>query len=90
MVAVDSVENIGQLDSAASEKGVRLRVLVEIDIGMGRCGVAPGKNALSLAHEIFSSSSLRFEGLMGYEGHAVMIPDPIEKKELPRKQWLYW
>ena len=85
MVAVDSVENIVQLDSAASEKGVRLRVLIEIDIGMGRCGVAPGKNALSLAHEIISSSSLRFEGLMGYEGHAVMISDPVERKRTAEK-----
>ena len=42
MVAVDDPENIRQLDAAAREKGVRLRVLVELNIGMDRCGAAAG------------------------------------------------
>ncbi len=39
MVCVDNLENACELDAAARAKGVRLRVLVEVDIGMGRCGV---------------------------------------------------
>jgi len=85
MVAVDSVDNVHKLNIAASEKGVGLRVLIEIDIGMERCGVAPGENALSLVHETISCSSLRFEGIMGYEGHAVMISDPVERKRAAEK-----
>ena len=59
---------------------MRLRVLIEVDIGMGRCGVLPGEPALALAQRIVASPGLRFEGLMGYEGHTVMIKDPEERR----------
>ncbi|HIC89537.1 MAG TPA: DSD1 family PLP-dependent enzyme [Anaerolineae bacterium] len=81
MVAVDNAANVADLDAAAQAKGVRLRVLIEVDIGMGRCGVDPGEPTLALAHEIIASPGLRFEGLMGYEGHTVMIPDYAERKQ---------
>jgi len=76
MVAVDDAANVADLDAAAQAKGVRLRALVELDIGMGRCGVLPGEPALELARRVVASPGLRFEGLMGYEGHTVMIKDP--------------
>jgi D-serine deaminase-like pyridoxal phosphate-dependent protein len=72
--------NVNALDVAARAKGVQLRVLVEVDIGMNRCGVAPGLPALDLARMIVASSGLRFEGLMGYEGHTVMIRDPEARR----------
>jgi D-serine deaminase-like pyridoxal phosphate-dependent protein len=40
---------------------------------MGRCGVLPGAEVLDLARCIVDRPGLRFEGLMGFEGHAVMI-----------------
>lgn len=82
MVAVDTRENVIGLAQAAAAKGVRLRVLIEVDVGMGRCGVAPGEPSLALAREIAARPSLRFEGIMGYEGHAVMIVDPTERKRV--------
>jgi len=82
MVAVDDVDNVAQLAAAASAKDVSLRVLIEVNVGMGRCGVAPGKAALALAKEIVARPSLRFEGMMGYEGHAVMIPDLAERRRV--------
>lgn len=75
MVAVDHPDNVAELDGAARAKGVELRVLVEVDIGMGRCGVPSGGAVLTLARQVADAPALRFEGLMGYEGHAVMIPD---------------
>lgn len=79
MVAVDSADNAAQLADAARDKGVALRVLIEVDVGMGRCGVEPGEPALELARRVTAMEGLRFEGLMGYEGHAVMIPDLQER-----------
>lgn len=81
MVAVDDAENVAELDAAARAKNVSLRVLVEVDAGMGRCGVAPGEPALTLARQIEDAPGLRFEGIMGYEGHTVMIPDYAERKQ---------
>src|SRR5579863_3063011 len=49
MVAVDSAENVKMLSAHAAQRGKVIRVLVEVDVGMGRCGVAPGQPALELA-----------------------------------------
>jgi D-serine deaminase-like pyridoxal phosphate-dependent protein len=75
MVAVDSPDNVRALSHAASAAGIRLRVLVEVDIGMHRCGVPPGQPALDMAQLVASSPGLSFEGLQGYEGHCVDLRD---------------
>jgi D-serine deaminase-like pyridoxal phosphate-dependent protein len=82
MVAVDNPENASELARAALAKGVRLRVLIEVDTGMERCGVLPGAEAVDLARRIMDQPGLRFEGLMGYEGHAVMLMDPDQRRQV--------
>ncbi|MCH8298399.1 MAG: alanine racemase [Chloroflexi bacterium] len=64
-VAVDSPENAEQLSQGAVAAGVELRVLVEIEAGMGRCGIAPGPGAVSLAQKINALPGLNFDGIMG-------------------------
>jgi len=81
MVAVETMENADALNAAALAKGVRLRVVIEVDIGMGRCGTLPGEETLALAQHIQTLPGLRFCGLMGYEGHLVMVPDWAERKQ---------
>lgn len=85
MVAVDNADNVGDLSRAASDAGVTIRVLVEVDIGMNRCGVAPGPAAVGLAWLVASSPGLKFEGLQGYEGHLVMLRDKAERAEKTRE-----
>ncbi len=80
IVAVDNEENVEHLSKSASCNGVNLKVLVEVDIGMKRCGVEPGEPALKLANKIERSKNLTFAGLMGYEGHTVTIPDFNRRK----------
>lgn len=79
MVAVDSADNIRMLSAHAAAAGVTLRVLVEVDVGMGRCGVAPGQPAADLAALAASLPGLKFEGLQGYEGHCVDLRDAGER-----------
>lgn len=79
MVAVDSAENVQMLSAHAAQTGVVLRVLVEVDVGMGRCGVQPGRPALELASRVSTSPGLKFEGLQGYEGHCVDLRDAGER-----------
>ncbi|MCG9126863.1 DSD1 family PLP-dependent enzyme [Candidatus Poribacteria bacterium] len=71
MVAVDCSENVQDISDAAKSKGVTVRILIEVNIGMNRCGVEPGNDVLELAKHICDSPNLVFEGLMGYEGHIV-------------------
>jgi D-serine deaminase-like pyridoxal phosphate-dependent protein len=80
-VAVDDAKNVAELDEAARVKGTEIGILVEIDIGMGRCGVEPGQAAVALARQAAAAPGLRFEGIMGYEGHTVMIADRQERKQ---------
>ncbi len=67
-VAVDNPLNVEMLSKLAEDAQVALGVLVDIDAGLGRCGVAPGRDALELAQVVNSSPGLEFQGLMSYEG----------------------
>ncbi len=80
MVAVDNPQNVQAISEAATAKAVTIRMLVEVNVGMNRCGVESGKPALELANQIRQSPNLKFEGLMGYEGHTVAKPDLKERK----------
>ncbi len=75
MLAVDSVAGVEALAKAASDAGAVIRVLVEVDVGMHRCGVRSPEAALDLARRVQQSRQLRFSGVMGYEGHTVMTAD---------------
>ena len=63
-VAVDSAANVAQLSAAAAAAGVQLGVLVEIEAGMGRCGVAPDAEAVALARSVNDADGLDFRGIM--------------------------
>ena len=63
-VAVDSAANVAQLSRAASAAGVELGVLVEIEAGMGRCGVSPDAEAVALARAVGGASGLNFRGIL--------------------------
>jgi D-serine deaminase-like pyridoxal phosphate-dependent protein len=84
MVAVDDAGNVGALGAAASAAGVTLRVLIEVDIGMHRAGVAPGAPVAALARRIAATGGLAFAGVMGWEAQAVGIEDQAEKERVVR------
>ena len=66
------------LSAASARAKVPLNVVVDVDTGMGRCGVAPGEPALALA-QLAVAQGLRFRGLIGYEGHCVRLkPGPAK------------
>ncbi len=69
-VCADDSHQVALLEQAAEAAGHRQTVLVEIDAGMGRCGIAPGPAAVALAQQIAASSHLRFGGLQSYHGQA--------------------
>ncbi len=69
-VCVDDPGNVGELGAAATAAGLEINVLVEIDVGMSRCGVAPGAPAVALAQRVAGTDGLRFAGLQAYHGAA--------------------
>lgn len=68
-VAVDSVVGLEVLADAARHAGATVAVLIDVNVGQNRCGVAPGKAALDLAKRAHETSGIRLAGVMGYEGH---------------------
>jgi D-serine deaminase-like pyridoxal phosphate-dependent protein len=70
----DSGEQVDAASRAAREFGVELGGLVEIEVGMERCGVAAGRDAAALARRIADAPSLRFRGLQAYHGRAQHMP----------------
>jgi D-serine deaminase-like pyridoxal phosphate-dependent protein len=70
-VAVDSVESVELL------AGAGLRVLVDVNIGMPRCGCPPAET-LTVARAA-ETAGLRVVGVMGYEGHVTIIEDVAER-----------
>ncbi len=80
IVAVDSPENVAELSAAAAAKGVEQRVVIEVDVGMRRCGVASGEAVVELAKTIRRSPGLQFAGVMGWEAPCTRLTDPAEKR----------
>ncbi len=68
-MAVDSLLAATELSSAAKAAGTTLGLLVDIDVGMGRTGVATPQLALELAQHISQLPSVKLEGIMCYPGH---------------------
>jgi D-serine deaminase-like pyridoxal phosphate-dependent protein len=76
----DSVEIVNQLATAAERKHSVVPVWLDINVGMNRTGVDPGKDALFLFKRIIESPFLTAEGLHVYDGH-IHDKDLSERKK---------
>ena len=81
-VCVDDAGNVRDLEAAARAACVKLDVYVELEVGMGRCGVAPGEPALALARAVAGCASLRFAGLQAYNGRAQHVRSNADRRAL--------
>jgi D-serine deaminase-like pyridoxal phosphate-dependent protein len=79
-VCADDARGIAAIEQAAEAAGLRMTVLVEIDVGSGRCGVEPGPQAVALAERIAASPHLIFGGLQAYHGSAQHRRTPEERQ----------
>ena len=78
-VAIDSLGNARMISDYAVERGLRVGVIVEVNIGNDRCGVEPFQKTLDFTKEILQMPCLDFKGLMGYDGHLVFVKDLDER-----------
>ncbi len=79
IVCIDHLDQARQASEAMQEAGLKLRVIVEINIGLQRVGVSPDHAALEMAQAIQRLPGLELAGMMGYEGHLLTIEDPTQK-----------
>lgn len=71
---VDTPQRTEQYAALAASLSVKMRVCVEIDVGMHRGGVADSAQLRAVLEAINASPQLSFAGLMGYEPHLVKVP----------------
>ncbi len=67
-VSLDSLFVARQLSDAARAAQIEIGILAEVDVGLGRVGVAPGEALLQLIQGIDRLPHLRFEGIAFYPG----------------------
>ena len=79
MVVCDNASVAGRLDAAAQAAGKRLKVLVDIDPGMGRTGIRAA-NAPALVAQVAASAGLEYCGLQCYAGNVQHMESPNERR----------
>jgi 3-hydroxy-D-aspartate aldolase len=79
-VCVDHSSQISALSKAAHDRRVTIGVLVEIDVGQGRCGTRPDMGVLELALQIQTAPGLHFLGLQAYHGSAQHMRAPDARR----------
>jgi D-serine deaminase-like pyridoxal phosphate-dependent protein len=84
MVGVDNAHTVAALAAASTHHRVPLHVVVDVDTGLGRCGVPPGEPVLELA-QLAASQGLHVRGVLGYEGHTVRLEPGAEKVKAAHK-----
>lgn len=70
-IIVDDLEVASAWSSAMLASGLRLDVLIKVDVGFHRCGIDPDSpGALSVIKGVADLTGLSFRGLLSHAGHA--------------------
>lgn len=80
MAAIDNVEMVGRWQAALASAGAMLDVVIDVDPGVRRTGVASPEAAVAVADAIARSSSLTYRGVQYYCGAQQHIADYAERR----------
>ncbi len=83
----DSEAGVKALSAAAKRRTMELRVLLKIDVGLHRCGVAPDSaDAVELAKLIASTPGLRFTGILSHAGQVYSATNAAEAEAVAQEE----
>jgi len=80
MVVTDSEANAADLSAAGAASGRPLRLVLDLDVGQHRTGIAPSERAIALAAKIAAAPGLVLAGIQGYAGHLMHVHDRGERE----------
>ncbi len=66
---VDHRDPATSLSGEACRRGIRVNVLIDVDVGLGRTGVSGPEQAVALAEHVHRCEGLTLAGVQGYGGH---------------------
>ena len=78
-VGVDDVAQATPISKAFASEGRRCPVLIEVDTGLGRCGLPPGEPVVALARKLVALGGIELRGIFTHEGH---VHDAESRREL--------
>jgi D-serine deaminase-like pyridoxal phosphate-dependent protein len=83
-VAIDDLTNAEQIAKTATSHDRSVPVLVDVDVGAGRCGV-PFNATAKLVERLARLKGIRFDGLMGYEGQFYNVRNRQRREKLAKR-----
>jgi D-serine deaminase-like pyridoxal phosphate-dependent protein len=83
-IGLDSVAAARKLSDVFAASALTIEYLIEINSGLNRCGVLPGKNAVELFQAVATLPSLRFKGIFTHAGQVYGADSLSEVKEVSR------
>ncbi len=86
-VAVDTMENLLDISKESAKQGGKVGIVIEIEVGNHRGGVRTNKEAVDIAKAASTLPGVWYAGVMGYEGHAVFMPDFEARKDAANKAY---
>jgi D-serine deaminase-like pyridoxal phosphate-dependent protein len=89
IITVDNLQNIDDIANALKKHGSKVSVLIDLDVGMERCGARSPQEALRLADQVASHPNMLLIGILAYEGHCMLEPDPDMRVSLANKAMNY-
>lgn len=84
-VCVDNSQNLAQISQAMAQAGAEIDVLIEVDVGQGRCGVSDDALVLALAQQARDLPGVNFEGLQAYHGSVQHFRTREERSQVCRQ-----
>lgn len=88
-MVVDDRRNVQMISDAFAAAGSHANILIDLDVGMGRCGVRSPEQALDLARFTNSLPHLTLKGIQAYEGHCMLEPDKQIRLQLAHEAMDY-
>jgi D-serine deaminase-like pyridoxal phosphate-dependent protein len=79
-IAADALEVAIPIARAASRAGLAVPVVIEVDTGLHRLGVRPGRATVELASRIADLDGIDVVGLFTHEGHVYTQAHSMEEK----------
>ncbi len=78
ILAIDDPMQVAELGRLGRKQGCPPSVVIDVDLGLRRCGVGNAQEAMGLA-DAAATEGLRIRGVMGYEGHLQLLEPGPEK-----------
>jgi D-serine deaminase-like pyridoxal phosphate-dependent protein len=85
-VSLDSMKVAGDISEAALARGRRIPVLVEVDTGLHRVGLAPGEGVRDFVRDLVKLPGIEFAGLLTHAGQGYSSPSIEQVAEIGKQE----